>query len=151
MLVANLTREFERNGITGDRVYFVNNRALPISHLSYYDDIDITLDTWPLTGGTTTADTLWMGAPVVSKYGPNMHQRLSYSMLKNVGLDQLCVQTDDQYVDLAVALANDLDSLRLLRHSLRQSVRESALGRGEDFARAFCDHMSELAVRHGLR
>jgi predicted O-linked N-acetylglucosamine transferase (SPINDLY family) len=151
MLIANLTKEFERNGIARERLHFVNNRTLPISHLSYYDDIDITLDTWPLTGGTTTADTLWMGTPVISKFGPNMHQRLSYSMLKSVGLDQLCVQTDDEYVDLAVALANDLDSLRLLRRELRQSVRESALGRAEDYARAFCELMSELAIRHGLR
>ena len=151
MLVANLTKEFERNGISRERLYFVNNRAAPISHLSYYDDIDITLDTWPLTGGTTTADTLWMGTPVVSKYGQSMHQRLSYSMLKSVGLEGLCVQTDDDYVNAAVALANDFDSLRLLRHELRRSVRESALGRAEDYARAFCDLMSEVAARHGLR
>jgi len=151
MLIANLTKEFERNGISRERLYFVNNRAAPISHLSYYDDIDITLDTWPLTGGTTTADTLWMGTPVVSKYGRSMHQRLSYSMLKSVGLEGLCVQTDDDYVNAAVALANDFDSLRLLRHELRRSVRESALGRAEDYARAFCDLMSEVAARHGLR
>lgn len=151
MLIANLTKEFERNGISRDRLYFVNNRAVPVSHLSYYDDIDITLDTWPLTGGTTTADTLWMGAPVVSKFGPSMHQRLSYAMLKSIGLDELCVRTDDEFVAVAVALANDIDSLRLLRRELRRSMRESALGRGEDYARGFCDLMSEVAVRHGLR
>jgi predicted O-linked N-acetylglucosamine transferase (SPINDLY family) len=150
-LCSNLTAEFGRNGIGADRVYFVNNRLTGLSHLSYYDEIDITLDTFPLTGGTTTCDTLWMGAPVVTKYGPSMHQRLSYSQLINVGLRDLCVETDDDYVRTVAALANDVDALRLLRRELRGAVQDSALGRGEDFARHFCDLMTELSHRHGLR
>lgn len=151
MLVSNLTKEFERNGISADRLYFLNNRRFNLSHLSYYDEIDITLDTWPLTGGTTTCDTLWMGTPVVTKYGPNMHQRLSYSMLMNLGLDQLCVQTDDDYVRVASELAKDPEALRFLRRELRRSVQESALGDAEAYARNFCDLMEQVAVRHGLR
>ncbi|NKB20138.1 MAG: tetratricopeptide repeat protein [Alphaproteobacteria bacterium] len=150
-LCQNLTQEFGKHGIGPERLFLVNNRKTGLSHLSYYDEIDISLDTFPLTGGTTTCDTLWMGVPVVTKVGPSMHQRLSYSHLTNAGLQELCVETDDDYVKTAVGLAEDPDALAFLRSELRGALRESALCRSEDFARHFQDLMLGLVEQHGLR
>lgn len=147
----NLINEFGSHGIGPERLHFVNNTGMPISHLAFYDEMDLTLDTFPLTGGTTTCDALWMGVPVVSKVGPGLHQRLSYSLLTSVGLEELCVETNEEYVEKAVALANDPESLQLLRRELRPAMIDSALCRAEDYARNFCDLMTEIVQRHGVR
>lgn len=151
ILRKNLVEEFERNGIGPERLFFVNNWDHGLSHLGYYNEIDITLDTFPLTGGTTTCDTLWMGVPVITKFGPSMHQRLSFSHLTNVHLADLSVEDDDSFVEVAVDLANDHDSLRLLRQELRNGIKESALCRSEDFYTSFEKLMLELVSRHELR
>lgn len=147
----NLTVEFARHGVSADRLSFVNNKAAGLSHFSYYDEIDITLDTMPLTGGTTTADAVWMGVPVVTLAGPALHQRISRAVLRKIGLADLAVETPDAYVAQAVALARDTDRLHHLRAGLRRTLLDSPFCRREDFARDFCDAMEALAARHGLR
>ncbi len=150
-LRTNLVKEFGRHGIGPERLFFVNNRAIGLSHFGYYDEIDITLDTFPLTGGTTTCDALWMGVPIITKYGPSWHQRLSYAHLQVLGLPELCVETDDDFVAQAVELANSPDALAVLRQNLRQTIRDSALGRTKDFAENFQKLLEDVADRHNLR
>jgi predicted O-linked N-acetylglucosamine transferase (SPINDLY family) len=150
VLCNNITNEFGRHGIGADRIYFVNNWKSGTTHFGYYDEIDITLDTFPLTGGTTTCDSLWMGAPLISKVGPSMHQRLSYSLMSNAGLQELCVETNEEYIDLAVSLAAEPESLRLLRNELRPALKASPLCQPEQYAKNFCNLVADVAKRHGL-
>ena len=147
----NLAREFESRGIAGDRLTFVNNRDSALSHFSYYEEIDISLDTVPLTGGTTTADALWSGVPVVSLVGPAMHQRISYSMLMNAGAGELCATSPGEYVKNAVSLAGDRSALRRYRRELRDAVRGSALGDARLFTRNLQQLLFGLVERHRLR
>jgi predicted O-linked N-acetylglucosamine transferase (SPINDLY family) len=151
VITENLMREFERNGIARDRLCFINNRERAGSHFEYYNEFDMTLDSFPLTGGTSTCDALWMGVPVISRVGPGIHQRLSYSLLGSAGLDALCVETDEAFVEAAVALAGDTARLRALRGGMRDAVRGSTLGQADRFGREFCNLMSGLVERHGLR
>ena len=151
IMCRNIARAFEANGISTDRLYFMNNRDKGLSHLAYYNEIDISLDTAPLTGGTTTTDALWMGVPVVSLVGPAMHQRLSYAILKQVGLDECCANTPQEFVERAVALAGNVTRLRELRTGLRATVEASPLARSELFVENFQAAMEEVARRHGLR
>ncbi|MEJ0069233.1 MAG: tetratricopeptide repeat protein [Pseudomonadota bacterium] len=84
---ANLARAFARHGIAAERLEFLPLRG---QHLQHYNKIDISLDTAPHTGGTTTCETLWMGVPTVTLVGPAFFERLSYSNLSNAGLGDLC-------------------------------------------------------------
>jgi predicted O-linked N-acetylglucosamine transferase (SPINDLY family) len=151
VIADNIMAEFERAGIDRSRLKFLNNRDSGLSHFTFYEEIDLTLDSFPLTGGTTTCDALWMGVPLVTRFGPGMHQRLSYSHLNNVGLPELCADTDRAFVDIAVELALDTKKLRHLRRNLRQMVQESPLGSAPGFARDFGDLMQQVAKKHGLR
>lgn len=150
VLCNNLAKEFESHGIDRERLFFVNNRATNLSYLSFYDEIDITLDTYPLTGGTTTFDALWMGVPVITRVGPNMHQRLSYSILENLGAGELCAHTEEDFVNLGIALANDPQSMREYRHGIRPAMRNSPLADGETFTRNLETVLEDVARKHGI-
>lgn len=65
----NFADEFARHGVSADRLVLFDNRQEEKSHLGYYNDIDISLDTFPLTGGTTTCEAIWMGVPVITLVG----------------------------------------------------------------------------------
>ena len=110
-----------------------------------YNHFDISLDTAPLTGGTTTVDSLEMGVPVVTMRGPAMHQRISHAIVSHVGLGDLSAETPEGFVDAAVGLANDLDRLTDLKRTLRDRLSASALCDGPGFAKGFAATMAELA------
>ncbi len=121
------------------------------SHLNYYNDIDISLDTFPLTGGTTTCEATWMGVPVVTLVGDSFHQRISYSDLMHCGLEELCTFTHEDYVNTAVRLAGSRDQLLAYRHGLRDVMKNSPLCDEERFVFQFQEMLEHVAELHGLR
>jgi predicted O-linked N-acetylglucosamine transferase (SPINDLY family) len=130
----NIERYFEMEGVSADRLVF---RAIRGAHLPYYNEIDITLDPFPLTGGTTTCEALWMGVPVISLCGEAFFERLSHSILHNSGVGHHSVDSLEAYVRTALALAGDRAQRQELRHALREQMRNGPLGRAEDYARDF--------------
>jgi protein O-GlcNAc transferase len=132
----NVERWFAKEGVTADRIEY---RAVRGLHMAYYNELDITLDPFPLTGGTTTCEALWMGVPVINLRGEALFERLSYSILTNLGLADLSTPDLDEYVRIAVGLARDRDRRLELRHTLRERMKASPLGQNEQFARDFYD------------
>jgi predicted O-linked N-acetylglucosamine transferase (SPINDLY family) len=133
----NICRAFEAGGVSRDRVEFIPVRG---THLQHYNAIDITLDTFPQTGGTTTCECLWMGVPVVTLVGEAFFERLSHSVLVNAGLADLCAFNPEAYTAKALALAQDLPRRQALRSGLRAQLRSQPLGNAQlfiaDFQRA---------------
>ncbi|HEY8574135.1 tetratricopeptide repeat protein [Phenylobacterium sp.] len=132
----NVIAEFAAGGVSEDRIVFHTIRG---KHMPFYNEVDITLDPFPLTGGTTTTESLWMGVPLVSMVGEAFHERLSYSILSNAGLGDLCAIDLEQYVATAQKLAADQQRRLQLRHGLRDQIRNSPLGQTEQWARDFYD------------
>jgi protein O-GlcNAc transferase len=131
-----LRRYFAAEGIAPERIEFVERMPLR-DYLALYLRADIALDTFPYNGGTTTCDALWMGVPVVSCATARPFGRSGASILACVGLDELVALSAEQYVAIAIRLAQDRDALAGLRNSLRQRMRASALTDAFQFARAF--------------
>src|SRR5262249_9374730 len=80
------------------------------------------------------------GWPVVTCPGETFAGRHSLSHLSNVGLTETIAADRDHYVELAVALANDLPRLAELRAGLRARVASSPLCDPNRFA----DHLLPL-------
>ncbi|MEQ1854247.1 MAG: hypothetical protein ABMA01_21965, partial [Chthoniobacteraceae bacterium] len=97
------------------------------AYLERFSGIDITLDTVPFGGGTTTFHSLWMGVPVVTLSGKNALGRMGTSILRNLELPELVAATPGEYVGIARGLAGDLAKLAALRSGLRDSLRSSCL------------------------
>jgi hypothetical protein len=95
------------------------------------------LDTFPFPGGTTTAESLWMGVPVLTLAGKTFLSRQGVGMLMNVGLTDWIASDADDYVARAVSHAGDLLALAALRGTLRQQVLDSPLFDARRFAGHF--------------
>ena len=113
-------------GIEADRLV-IHDMVPRDEYLNLYNSIDIALDTFPYAGGTTSLDALWMGVPLVSLVGTLPTARTGLTLLKQVGLEKLAVQSIDQYVDKAVGLAGDVELLSALRAELRGRLERSPL------------------------
>jgi len=112
-----------------------------------YNEVDITLDTFPLTGGTTTTEALWMGVPVVSLIGEAFFERLSASIMANAGVGDMATADKEDYVRIATALAGDRARRLELRQGLRDMIKAGPLGQTEQFARDFYDMIAGAAPR----
>lgn len=131
-------------GVSGDRIYFYDNRLAGRNYLDCYNEIDITLDTYPVTGGTTTLDALWMGVPVVSLVGSALHQRVSSAILHHAGCDDLIAHSLEEFEAIAVGLCKNRLRREQLRFDLRQQLKDSLLCDPKLFCVEFARTMTNL-------
>ncbi|MGB8167556.1 MAG: tetratricopeptide repeat protein [Chthoniobacteraceae bacterium] len=125
----------EKEGISPERLELLGHLPSLSDHLSTYQRVDIALDTFPYHGTTTTCEALWMGVPVVSLAGKTHASRVGVSLLSTVGLPELVASSENEYLHLAVKLANDLPRLTKLRQTLRHRMQDSPLMDGPRLAR----------------
>ena len=134
---ANVVAQFGKFGIAEERLILLEHVADPAGHLDSYNEVDIALDAIPYNGTTTTCEALWMGVPVVTLVGDAHRQRTSYSILKNIGVEETIAHTADEFVAAASRLAGDLGRLADLRARTAAQIRRSILCDAGRFARQF--------------
>ena len=115
--VNNMTRFALSRGIDPSRLVF-SERVDYETHLGRYACVDLTLDTFPFNGGTTTSDALWGGAPVLTLAGEAYASRMSASLLHSLNLDELITYSLVEYTKLACRLAQNPDECTALRKRL---------------------------------
>ncbi|MBX3377298.1 MAG: tetratricopeptide repeat protein [Phycisphaeraceae bacterium] len=125
------------HGIDPGRFELLAWTPSPRAHFEAYNTVDVALDTFPYHGTTTTCDALVMGVPVVTLAGDRHASRVGASLLSAVGLQELVAGSEDEYVGLAVRLANDPARRRSYREHLRPRVLNSALCDARGIARRF--------------
>lgn len=119
-------QQFEESGISPERITISGWLSLS-DHLKLYNRVDISLDTYPYNGTTTTCEALWMGVPVISLFGESHMSRVSLSILTQLGLEFFAASTPDEYIAKATALAAKPDSLAKIRASMRTRIANSGL------------------------
>ncbi len=126
---------FARHGIAAERLIFQGVIVEKTEHFSFYQEIDIALDTYPYNGATTTCEALWMGVPVVSRCGQTHPSRMGLSILSTIGLADLVSDTADGFIRNALDLAHDPTRLQALRLQIRAQMQASPLMQAEAFTR----------------
>ena len=132
---ARFTQAFAAEGVAQDRLRLLPAEASIEAHLARYSEIDVALDPFPYSGATTTCEALWMGVPVVTLQGTTHAGRVSSSLLRAVGLEELVAATPEDYVGVAARLARDDAGRAALRAGLRERMRASPLCDAELSAR----------------
>jgi predicted O-linked N-acetylglucosamine transferase (SPINDLY family) len=137
--VCQAVRErFAGHGLEADRLV-LEGPSPRADLLASYNRVDIALDPYPYGGGTTTAEALWMGAPVVTLRGGTWTGRVSESILSTVGLSDLVAGSQEAYVDIAAKLAADQDRRTALHATLRSRLADSPFCDGAGFTRQLED------------
>ncbi|KAH9674499.1 putative UDP-N-acetylglucosamine--peptide N-acetylglucosaminyltransferase SPINDLY [Citrus sinensis] len=124
----------EQLGLESLRVDLLPLILLNHDHMQAYSLMDISLDTFPYAGTTTTCESLYMGVPCVTMAGSVHAHNVGVSLLTKVGLKHLIAKNEDEYVQLALQLASDVTALANLRMSLRDLMSKSPVCDGQNFA-----------------
>ncbi len=128
-----LTR-FAARGVAQSRIHFRGHVTQPEYYQSYAE-IDLALDPAPCPTGTTGADALANGVPMLTLAGADYYSRIGVANLSPLGLDELITESWDEYVERAVALTSDHQALDALRRRVRAAFDASPRRDEEGFTR----------------
>ncbi len=133
---ARIENAFQAEGVDISRIAFLPTLE-PAPFREQLARMDTVLDAFPLVGGTTTCEALWMGLPVVTLAGDAYLKRVGASWLANIGRPEWIASSTDEYVTKALGLARDPVALASMRAGLRDAMRTSPLCDAPGFARDF--------------
>ncbi len=143
-IVNNILKIFAERGIDKQRIEFRHYSPNREQHWKEISDFDIALDSFPYNGTTTTCDLLWLGVPVITRSGNSHVSRTTGSILNTLGLGDWIAYSDDEFVELCVKKAADMESLAELHQSLKNRMTNSTLINVESFMPAFESALTEM-------
>jgi predicted O-linked N-acetylglucosamine transferase (SPINDLY family) len=142
-----LDQRLRKTGFPMERVSVLPHCDIK-NYFAAYNDVDIMLDTYPFSGATTTFDALRMGRPIITLVGERHVSRVSYSLLKHVGLEDLAAFSEDEYVEKAVTLAGDHERLSKINAELPRQVENSPLTNQPAFRENFEKLIRDVWIDH---
>jgi predicted O-linked N-acetylglucosamine transferase (SPINDLY family) len=130
----HIRNQFEARGIAKERIRLEGMLSLQ-AHFSAYNQVDIALDPFPYCGTTTSVEALSMGVPLITLIGERWVQRTSYGFLSNIGVPELAVTSEAEYINVASRLAQDPSRLEHLKTRIKDGFAQSPLCDVEAFTR----------------
>lgn len=112
--------------------------------LECYNNIDIALDTFPYSGGTTNLELSFMCVPLVTMSGNTFLSRCGASVNKNLNMTEFTAYSFDEYVEIATNLAKDQKKLNFIKLELLKNSRKSNLFNIEAFSKDFAIAMHDM-------
>jgi predicted O-linked N-acetylglucosamine transferase (SPINDLY family) len=122
----NLLRELATRGVGRDRIVLAG-RTWHGEYLGRMPAADLFLDAYPYNAGTTAADALWMGLPLLTRSGRTFIARMAGSLLNTAGLNELIAHSAQEYEDKAVHWAQSPEAYRTLRARVQAARDQSPL------------------------
>ena len=132
-----ILEKFQFNKVDKKRIIFEGHKKDKKDHLKNYNLVDLSLDTFPYPGVTTSFESIWMGVPVLTKNGNNFVSRCGASIMENVGLNEFIANDEKDYFKKAISLANDIEKLKIIRKNLRDKAKNSPLFDAQTFGNDF--------------
>ena len=121
---ANMQPRVEAVGMPLDRVSVVHRQ--PLERFMEFGHIaDVMLDTAPISGGTTTLHTLWMGLPIVTLDAERAVDASSARVMQAIGFGDGVTANEEAYVQKALQWMNDPAYLAQRRQIARLQMEAS--------------------------
>jgi len=135
-------------GVSESQLIFLPPSATEIGHRANLYIADVVLDTYPYNGATTTLEVLWMNIPIVTRVGEQFFARYTYTMLKNIGVDEGIAWNDAEYVEWGIRLGTDHELREQVARKIRQSKHSSPLWNAKQFARDMENAFDQMWQRY---
>ncbi len=129
----NLIEFFEMKDIDRSKIIFADREPTYEKHLSRYKVGDLLLDTFNYNGHTTTIEALWSGLPVITLQGNNFASRVSASILRSIGLEDLIANTINEYKQKVIFYAKNPIEIKGLKNKLSKLKSDGELFNTETF------------------
>ena len=139
-----LLKKFANEQVDLKKIIILDRKISYEEHLACYNKIDLSLDTFPYPGVTTSFQSLVMGVPVLTMKGFNFNSRCGESINYNVNSEELIAKNEKEYFDKALNIQKANNINLNYRHALREKVLESNLFDTETFTKDFVSLIKSL-------
>jgi len=143
-----ILKRFKEFNVDDSRILFSKREEKRNDHYKIYNKIDISLDTFPYPGVTTSIESIWMGVPVITLKGNNFVSRCGESINLNLKMSDFIAKNKIEYISKAFTLSEDISSLVEIRKSLRQKALNSPLFDIENFGKDFSELLSTVWLNY---
>jgi len=139
-----LIKKFKKVNIQENKIEILDRKKTYKEHLECYNRIDLSLDTFPYPGVTTSFESVSMGTPVLTMKGFNFNSRCGESINKNLNLENLIANNEKDYIDKALSIKKENKIDQKYKQNLRSEALESCLFDTETFAKDFGSLLKSL-------
>jgi predicted O-linked N-acetylglucosamine transferase (SPINDLY family) len=134
---------FSDHRVDKERIEF-ENPSDKEAYFQRFNKIDIALDPFPFTGGTTTHETLMMSIPLISINGNKFAHRNSADVLYFSKLDELIAIDQTDYINKLILLANSPERIIHYKSSIRERYLNSAAADMKSYSKEFFNGLRYL-------
>ena len=131
------------NGVNKTQILFEGYKDRKIL-MENYNRIDIALDTFPYGGMTTSMEAIYMGVPVFTMVGNSFLSRGTYSLNKNLGLEEYIASNEQEYISKIINISNNIDKIQETKTFLLDKRNNFILFNAKKFTKQFVDLITGL-------
>lgn len=116
-----ILEKFTSLGVDLKRVTIYPRQPLN-DYLALHHSVDICLDTYPYTGGTTTNHAVWMGVPTLTLRGETQASLQTHGILASYGLSEWSCGSKEEYIQKVLYWSENTEHLADLRQKMRPNM-----------------------------
>ena len=147
-LIKNLKEKFLNENVNLNKIEFFDRVENQKKHLEFYNKFNLTLDTFPYPGVTTTFESILMGKPVLTMRGNNFNSRCGESINKNLGLENFIANDESDYYKKALEFYENHNKIEKIGSDLRDQALSSPLLDAKNFSKNFYNKLHEIYTSH---
>jgi len=129
-----LKKQFLNYGI-GENRLILQKSTDHITYLKSYSKVHISLDPFPFNAVTTSFESIWMGTPVFCIEGDSVLSRCTYSINKNLNMDEWIAKDKSDYITKLGKIISDKRKLIMTKKNLRKIAIENNLFNSSRFTK----------------
>jgi len=134
-----------------NRVRVLDYKDTYSEHLVDYNEMDISLDTFPYAGTTTSCESLMMGVPIITLFDNKRHyhaQNVTTSLLKNSDMEEFVTYSVEEYINKAIYYAKNLELLNSLKKDTRNKFVNGHVCNYKEFNDNFASMLLSTYINH---
>ena len=136
--VVRIKSFFVKNNIDSKRI-LIEKPSDRLELLNSYNNIDIVLDTFPYSGGTTNFEASWMCVPILTLKGDYFVSKCGESINSNLNMKEWIAYDIDDYINKSIVFSKDFSILNQIKNKLILHSRNSDLFNSEKFSLDFSE------------